>query len=125
MNGGEKKKTTFLLTENFTCSSNKIICFGIFIYDSNQELTFNIELSLPPENKVEPSLTSYCKCYGTSKQSAEASYRFSLYSCLLLLVADHREILKKKGSVQSFSLDTFPTCHKLLEHFNEALIRRI
>lgn len=84
------KKTTFLLTENFARGSNKIICFGIFIYDSNQELTFDIELSLPPENKVEPSLTSYCKCYGTSKQSAEASYTFSLYSCLLYLVADHR-----------------------------------
>lgn len=39
------------LTENFTCSSNKIVCFGIFIYDSNQELTLDIELSLPPENK--------------------------------------------------------------------------
>lgn len=45
---------------------------------------------------------SYCKCYGTSKQSAEASYKFPLYSCLLSLVADHRRTFLKKepfGSV--------------------------
>lgn len=57
------------LTEDFTCSTNKIVCFGIFIYDSNQELTFNVELSLPPENKVKPSLLSYSKCHSRSKQS--------------------------------------------------------
>lgn len=54
-----KKKT---LTENFTCSGDKIICFGIFIYDSNEELTLNIKLGLPPENKVK-LLFTHCKCH--------------------------------------------------------------
>lgn len=45
------------LTKNFTCSSNKIVCFGIFVYDSNQELTLDIKLSLPPENKVKSLMT--------------------------------------------------------------------
>lgn len=36
------------LTKNFTGSGNEIVCFGIFIYDSNQELTLDIKLSLPP-----------------------------------------------------------------------------
>lgn len=47
------------LTKNFTCSGNEIVCFGIFVYDSNQELTLDIKLSLPPENKVKSSLMSY------------------------------------------------------------------
>lgn len=55
------------LTENFTCSSNKIICFAIFIYDSNKELTLDIELSLPPENKVKPLFMSYSKCHSRSR----------------------------------------------------------
>lgn len=46
------------LTENFTCGCDKIICFGIFIYNSNKELTLNIKLSLPPENKVKLLLMS-------------------------------------------------------------------
>lgn len=49
------------LTKNFTCSGNEIVCFGIFVYDSNQELTLDIKLSLPPENKVKSSLMSYWK----------------------------------------------------------------
>lgn len=107
-NQKKKKKTNFfLLTENFTCSCNKIICFGIFIYDSNQELTFNIKLSLPPENKVKPSLMSYCKCYGMSKQSAEATYVFSLYLCLLFHVAYHTSGLFKNKCLVLFGRDSF------------------
>lgn len=39
------------LTQNFTCSRNKIVGFSIFVYDSNKELTLNVELSLPPANR--------------------------------------------------------------------------
>lgn len=127
-------KITFLiniitvLTENFTRGSNKIVCFGIFIYDSNQELTFNIQLSLPPGNKVKPSLMSFCKCYGARKQSAEAAPAFP--GCL-----SHGPIKKRRNvwfssevegeKVRSSYIHAnshllfihFPTCSKLLEHF--------
>lgn len=62
-------KIVLLLTENFACSCNKIICFGILIYDSNEELALNIKLSLPPENKGKLLLKSYSKCHSRSKQS--------------------------------------------------------
>lgn len=62
-------KVVLLLTKNFACSCNKIICFGILIYDSNEELALNIKLSLPPENKGKLLLTSYSKCHSRSKQS--------------------------------------------------------
>lgn len=39
------------LTKNFTGGGNEIVCFGIFVYDSNQELTLDIKLSLPPEKQ--------------------------------------------------------------------------
>lgn len=46
------------LTEDFTGRSNEVVCFPIFIYDSNKELTLNIELSLLPENKVKLTILS-------------------------------------------------------------------
>lgn len=50
-----------VLTENFTCSSDKIVRFGVFIYDSNEELTLDIKLGLSPENKVKLLLLNHRK----------------------------------------------------------------
>lgn len=132
-----------LLTEDFTCGSNEIVCFGIFIYDSNQELTFNIKLSLPPGNKVKPSLMSFCKCYGARKQSAGAAPAFPFYSCLLFPVAYRTGRLKKEMFSSPprskekkcrvlislltviFYLYIFLLALNCLNIFNEALIRRV
>lgn len=42
------EKRVMSLTKNFTGGGNQVVCFGIFVYDSNQELTLDIKLSLPP-----------------------------------------------------------------------------
>ena len=92
-----QKKKESLLTENFTCSSNKIICFGIFIYDSNQELTFDIELSLPPGNKVEPSLRA------TANVTTQVNSQRQMFPSLVPAfgVADRRKTFLKKEAFGS------------------------
>lgn len=126
---------TTVLTENFTGGSNEVVCFGIFIYDSNQELTFNIKLSLPPGNKVKPSLMSFCKCYGARKQRAEAAPAFP---CGLSHVEIKKEMfaspLRSKEKecrvliaalTVIFYLYIFLLAVNCLNIFNEALIRRV
>lgn len=64
-------------TENFACSSNKVVCFGIFIYDSDKELTLYIELRLPPDNRKKKiellDIILTCDYYLCNKETVDKS----------------------------------------------------
>lgn len=51
----QQLKNVQSLTQNFTCSCNKIVRFSILVYDSNKKLTLNVKLSFPPANTETPS----------------------------------------------------------------------
>lgn len=64
------------LTENFTCSGDKVVCFGVIVYDSHKELTLNVKLSLPPENKAK--LLFFSRSRNQCGQNAQAAKSFSI-----------------------------------------------